>query len=449
MYYFQGLKEDNSYSYMESRSSTDDDDDYETHLYSLLHHSGENLTKEMDLLPGTPSSKRVSVEQSGLSEVVTPFYQSKRSKAFRLDMVNRLTVASDVPPHNGKIGTLSSDVKNKRMVEPGQEQKIQNNYRSLLRAYKEARQSAPAKELNFKNTSPEYRNGRKVHKENIFSSVLNAEDKNFASTSSPIISESSDQSRNTVTVSNSSCQDNVATGVAETYHTSVHINTSTYVTNSTDNGNCNSYTHIENKRSKSQKSNCEKLFGDNVSAGRNRSKNIDIRNEMKGDENRHEHLQSEYSLSKYNMCLNKEKENSKEESRIFLDSSSSESVVEVHPPVPEAPPIVSLSSDKETVKNMLAEEKPNTTSVEDATVVLYTGGKSNVNEVLPTVSVGSIHNESLESVGSCATVVLNVKSTIGKDSEGKRRKKKKQKRRVKSGRNQGTSLNSLYQSPKS
>jgi hypothetical protein len=151
----------------------------------------------------------------------------------------------------------------------------------------------------------------------------------------------------------------------------------------------------------------------------------------------------------YNMSLNKEKEISKEESIIVLDSNNGESVVEVHPSVPEASPIVSLSSGEETVKNMLAEEKPNTTSVEDDIVVLYTGGKSNVNEVLPTVSVGTIHNESLESVGSCATVVLNVKCTTGKDSEGKRKKKKKQKRRVRSGRNQGISLNSLYQSPKS
>jgi hypothetical protein len=438
---------------MESGSSTDDDDDYETHLYGLLHHSGESLIEEMDLLPGTPSSKRVYVEQSNSSEGVTPFYQSKRSKAFRLNMVNSLIAVSDVPPHNNfEIGTLSNNVHNKRMIEPGQEQKIQNNYRNLLRAYKEVTsncmQSAPAKELNFKNTSPECRYRKKVHKEKVFFSVLNAEDQNFTNTSSPVIRESSGQSRNTVTVSHSSCQDDVATGVAETYHTSVHRTTSTYVTVCTNNGNRNSHTYIKNKHSKSQKSNCEKLFGDNVGADRNKSKNADIRIEMRGEENRHEHLEGEHSLSKYNIRLNKDKENSKEESVIVLDISDSESVVEVDPPVHDPPAVISLSSDEEMGKNMSAKEKLNRTSAENDIVVLYTGGKSNVDKVLPAVSVDNIHNESLESIESCASTVLIDKSTTGKDSQGKRRKKKqKQKRRVKNGKNQRKRLNLVYQSP--
>lgn len=451
MYYFQGLGE-NFYSHMESGSNTDDDDDYETHLYSLLHHSGENLIEEMDLLPGTPSSKRVYVEQSNSSEVVTPFYESKRSKAFRLNMVNSLIAVSDVPPHNVKTGTSSNNVKNKRVIEPGQEQKIQTDYYNLLRAYKEATsncmQSAAAEKLNLKNTRPEYRYRKKVHKEKVFSSVLNAEDENFANTSSSVIRESSGQSRNTVTVSNSSCQDNVATGVADTYDTSVHRTTSTYVPACTSNGNHNSYTHIENKHSKSPKSNCEKVFGDDVGADRNKSKNADIRIEMRGEENKHEHLEGEYSLSKYNVCLNKDKENSKEESVIVVDSSDSdgESVVEVDPPLHEPPAVISLSSDEEMGKNMSAQEKLHSTPAENDIVVLYTGGKSNVDKVLPAVSVDNIHNESLESIRSASTVLIG-KSTTRKDSQGKRSKKKKKKRRVKSGKNQRKHLNLVHQSP--
>jgi hypothetical protein len=407
----------------------------------------------MDQLPATPSSNRVYVEQNNSSEVVTPFYESKRSKAFRLDMVNSLIAVSDVPPHNVTTGTLSSNVKNKRRIEPGQEQKIQTNYGNLLYAYKEdtlnCMQSAPVKELNFKNTSPECRYRKKIHKEKIFSNVLNAEDQNFANTSSPVIKESPGQSRNTVTVSDSSCQDNVATGVAGTYHTSVHETTSTCVTAYTNNGNCNSHTHIENKHSKSQKSNCEKLFGDNVGADRNKSKNACIRTEMGGEENRHERLEGEYSLSKYNVCLNKDKE--KVESVIVLDSSDSdnESVVEVDPPVHEPAAVISLSSDEEMGKNMSAEEKLSSKSAENDIVVLYTDGKNNVDKVLPAFSVDNIHNESLESVGSCANTVLIGKFTTGKDSQGKRRKKKKEKRRVKSGKNQRKRLNLMYQNPRS
>ncbi|PNF28978.1 hypothetical protein B7P43_G15095 [Cryptotermes secundus] len=435
---------------MESGSNTDEDNDYETHLYSLLHHSGENLTEEMDLLPGTPSSKRVYVEESNSSDV-TPFYESKRSKAFRLNMVNSLIAVSDVPPHNVKMGASSNNVKDKGVIEPGQKQKIQTNYYNLLRAYKEATsncmQSAAAEKLNLKNTNPEYRYRKKVQKEKVFSNVLNAEDLNFANTSNSVIRESSGQRRNTVTVSSSSCQDNVATGVADTYHTSVHRTTSTYVTACTNNGNHNSYTHIENKHSKSPKSNCEKVFGDDVGADRNKSKNADIRIEMRGEENRHEHLEGEYSLSKYNVCLNKDKENVKEESVIVVDSSDSESVVEVDPPLHEPPAVISLSSDEEMGKNMTAQEKLNSTSAENDIVVLFTGGKSSEDKVLPAVSVDNMHNESLESIRSCASTLVIGKSTTGKDSQGKRSKKKKQKRRVKSGKNQRKLLNLVYQSP--
>jgi hypothetical protein len=85
--------------------------------------------------------------------------------------------------------------------------------------------------------------------------------------------------------------------------------------------------------------------------------------------------------------------------------------------------------------------------LENDIVVLYTGGKSNVDKVLPAVSVHNIHSESLESIGSCAIPVLIGKSTTGKDSQGKRRKKKKQKRIVKSRKNQRKRLNLVYQSP--
>jgi hypothetical protein len=434
---------------MASGSGADDDDeeddDCEAHLYSLLHHSGENLVEEVDQLPGTPSSKRVYEEQSSSSDVITPFYQSKGSKAFRLDMVKSLIVAADVPPHNVKIGTLSSNAKNKMPIEPGQEQKTQNNYCNLLRAYKEAlknsMQSALPKELNFKNTNPEHRYRKRLHKEKIVFNVSNAEYSDFANTSSPVTRESSGQSRNAVTVSDSSCQGKVSTSVAETCHTSVHRPTSTYDTNSTSNGNINSYTHIESKHSKSPKSNGEKLFGDNVGANTKKSKNIDKRIEM-----RDEHLEGENSTSKYSICLNKDIENSKEESVVVVDSSDSdsESVVVVDCPVNEPPPVICLSSDEEMMKNMLAKEKLKNTTAENDIVVVYTGGKNDVDKVL-----SAIRNESLESAGSCAAVVPSGKSTTGEDSQEKRRKKKKHKRRVKSGGNQTTSLNLLYQSPKS
>jgi hypothetical protein len=443
---FSGTRK-NSYAYMESGSGTDDEDDEcEARLYSLLHHSGENLMEEVDLLQDTPSSKRVYGEQSSSPGVITPFYQCKGSKAFRLDMVNSLILASEVPPHNVKIGTLSSNVKNKRLIEPGQEQNIQNNYCNLLRAYKEAISNRMQSALA---TSPEHRYSKSVHGEKI---IYNAEDTDFTNSSSPVNKESSGQSRNTVTVSDSSCQGKVVTSVAETYHTSVHRTSSAYDTNSINNGNINSYTHIENKYSKSPKSNGDKLFGDNVGVNTKKSKNINRSIEMGDEENRHEHLEGECSMSKYSISLNKDKENSKEESIVVLDSSDSdsESVVEVGCTVHKPPSVISLSSDEEMLKDISAKEKLNNTTAENDIVVLYTSDKSNVDKVLPILSVDNIRNESLESAGSSAAVVPSDKSTAGKDSQEKRRKKKKKhKRRVKSGRNQTKSLNLEYQSPKS
>jgi hypothetical protein len=437
---------------MESGNSTDDDgdedDDCETRLYSLLHHSGESLIEEIDLLRGTPSSKRACVEPSSSSGAVTPFYQSKGSKAFRLDMVKSLIAASDVPPHNVKIGTLSSDIKNKRMIEPREEQKIQNNYCNLLRAYKEAMsnhmQSSPAKEVNFRHTSAEHRYRKRVHKKNISSNVLNVEDSDFTNARSPVNGESSGQSKNTVSVSDFLCQDKIVTGIAATYHTSVHRTTTPYVTDPTNNDKCNSYKNIKNKY---PKFNGEKLYDDNIGANTKKSKNVDVKIEMRAEERRHEH-----SVSKYSICLNKDKEHSKEESVIVLDSDSdsdSKSVVEVGCPAHEPPPVISLSSDEEMVKNMSAKEKLNSTTVENDIVVLYTSGKSSADKILPAVPVDNMCDKSSEPVGSRAGKVLSGKSTTGKNSQEKRRKKKKHKRRARSGRNQTESLNLLYRSPKS
>jgi hypothetical protein len=442
------LTEEDSHSHMESGSNTDDDD-YETYLYSLLHHSGDNLLEENYLLPGPLSSERLSVEQSGSSEVIGPFYQTKRSKVSRWDMVKSLTGTSDVPPYNRRTATLSSDTKNKRVIKPGQEQEIQNNYSSLLHAYKEARsscmQSAPAKERNFQKAYAKYRCRRRTEKENGFSRALNAKGKSYTHTSSPIIRESSVQGRNTVPVSNSFFQDSVVPSAVENYLTSVPRNTSTYINNSTDNGNFNNYTYNENKCSKSQNSSHENMVNDDLGADRNKNRSCDVRNEMR--DNLHEQLESE--MSKYNLRLNKDKQNSMEESVIVLNSSDSdnESVVEVAPPLRNPPLVVSLSSDEEALNNMSDEKKPKKVSVEDDIVVLYTGGKSNISMVSPTVTDSSIHDESMESVGSCATVVLDGKSTTreGLENKRKKRKKKKQKEGAENGKCLERSLNSVFQ----
>lgn len=434
-------------SHMESGSSTDDD--YEAYLYSLLHHSGDNILEERDILSGSPSSERMSVEQSGSSEVITPFYQSKRNKVSRLDMVKTLTDASYVPPDSGRTATLSTNAKNKRIIKTGQKQEVQNNYYSLLHSYKEARsscmQSAPAEEPIFQSTYAEYRYRKGIQKGKAFSSALNAEGRNSTNTSSPIVIESSVQGRNRVTISNSFFQNSVVRSATENYHTSVPRNTFPYFSSSADNGCFNNYGHKKNNCSKSQNSSHENMYND---ADRNKNRRYDIINEMR-DENIHDHLEGE--LSKYDLCLNKDKQNSEEEPIIDLDSSDSdgESVVEVEAPVRKPPPVVSLSSDEETPKSVSDEKRLKNVSIEEDIVVLYTSGKSNVSAVLPTATDSNILNESVESVESCDTVLLNNTSATRKDSEKNIRKRKKKKRkenkRAENGRNLERSLNSVFQ----
>jgi len=303
-----------------------------------------------------------------------------------------------------------------------------------------------AKELNCRKTNSEYRYKRRFQKEETLSSSLTTKGKKCVNTSIPINRELPVLGRK-VTVSNSSHQDSVVSCAAENYHAFVHRSTYPYVTSSSANSDHSSFTCTENKCSKSQNYNHEKLLSDGVGADRNKKKNDDVRYEKRGGGNRQEDLEGEFSLSKYNLCLNKNKQNSKTESVIVLDSSDSdsESVVEVEPPVHEPPPVVSLSSDEEILENT-SDERMKSMPDEDDIVVLYTGGNSTVNKVLATVTHGNIHNESAESVGSCDTVVLNGKSTMRGESLKKRGKKKKHKERAKKGRNMEKSLNPVFQS---
>lgn len=415
------LTEEDFHSHMESGSSTDDSD-YETYLYSLLHYSGENQLEENYRLPGSSSSERMSVDQSGSSEVVSSFYQSKRSKVSRWDMVKSLPDTSDEPPYNGRTATLSSGSKNKRVIRPGEEQKIQNNYSSLLHAYKEARssckQSTAAKEQNLQKTYAEYRCRNITEKETGFSSASNVESK---------------KGKNAVTVSNSFFQDSVPIAVEK--HTSVLRSASTYINSSTDNSHFNNYTYDKSKCSKSRNSNNKDILND---GDRNKNWNCEVRNKLR--DNRHEQLEGKFS--KYNLCLNKEKQNSVEESVIVLDSSDSdtESVVEVEPPVRDPPPVVSLSSDEEALNNMPDEKRPKKVSVEDDIVVLYTSDKINISAVWPAVT-----DSDTESVGSVATVVLNGTRENSEKKRRKRRKKKKQKKVAENGGYLERSLNSVFQ----
>jgi hypothetical protein len=441
------LTAEDSYSHMESGSCTDDD--YETYLYSLIHHSGGNQLEEKELLPGSLSSERMSVEQSGSSEVITPFYHSKRSKASRWDMVKILTGASDLQPCNGRTVTLSSDTKNKIVIKPGQKKEIQNNFSSLLHAYNEGGssgiQSAPAKELNFQKTYAEYSYRGKNQKENAFSNAVNVGSKNGTHTGSPFVRESPVHGRIAVAASNSFLQDSVFPSAAENYHPSVPRSTSAYLNNSSDNGHFNNYTYSENRRSQSQDSCHENMLNDGVGADGYKNRKCSLRNKMRG--NRHEQLKSE--MSKYDLSLNKDKQNSADESVIILDSSDSDndSVVEVEPPVRDPPPVVSLSSDEEALNNMSDEKRLKNELVEDDIVVLYASGKSSASVVSSAVTDSNIHNESMDSVGSCATVVLNGKSTAREDSGNKRRKRKKKKHKEgeENGRCKKRSLNSVFE----
>jgi len=105
---------------MESSGSTDnDDEDYDTLLYSLVHHRAEGLPEEWNIYVQPGSSPKIStlcdrIERNVLAQPATPYCKVKEEKVCRLGTVQSPAGDIDILPHNKKTSTLTSELTNKR-----------------------------------------------------------------------------------------------------------------------------------------------------------------------------------------------------------------------------------------------------------------------------------------------------------------------------------------------
>jgi len=105
---------------MESSGSTDDDDeDYDTLLYSLVHHSAEDLPGERNIYVQSGSSPKISTLrhriERNMSQPTTSYCNVEEQKVCHSGTVQSPACDIDTLPHNKKTSTLTNEVTNKRI----------------------------------------------------------------------------------------------------------------------------------------------------------------------------------------------------------------------------------------------------------------------------------------------------------------------------------------------
>jgi hypothetical protein len=105
---------------METSGSTDDDDeDYDTLLYSIVHHSAEGFPegRNIHVQPGSSPKIRTlchRIERSVSPQPTTSYCKVAEQKVCHAGTVRSRVGDIDVLPYNEKTSTLTSEVRNKR-----------------------------------------------------------------------------------------------------------------------------------------------------------------------------------------------------------------------------------------------------------------------------------------------------------------------------------------------
>jgi len=105
---------------MESLSSTDDDDeDYDTLLYSLVHHCAERLPEERNIYVQPGSSRKISTlchrtERNVSTQPTSSYCKVEEQKVCHSGTIQSPAGDIDLLPHNKKTSTLTSELINKR-----------------------------------------------------------------------------------------------------------------------------------------------------------------------------------------------------------------------------------------------------------------------------------------------------------------------------------------------
>lgn len=106
---------------MESSGSTDDDDeDYDTLLYSLVHHSAEDLPAERNVYVQPGSSPKIitlchRIERNMSPQRTTSYCNVEEQKVCHSGTVQSPACDTDTLPYNKKTSTLTNEVTNKRI----------------------------------------------------------------------------------------------------------------------------------------------------------------------------------------------------------------------------------------------------------------------------------------------------------------------------------------------